>query len=294
MKRMNIRTAFILAVMAALIALTAVPASAALKRGDYRVTSARLNMRTKPATTASLITTIPDGAFVRIDGSTGTGWYKVIYNSYRGYVSASYIVDPFVRFGNKYAEYVTSAIRLRKAPKVASGNVIRTIPKGQRVFIIASVRGMYWYKVYYDGKIGYIMGGYFRSIAGNRRTVAVNLQLRSSPVVSSGNKICVIPKGKTLVLISKYNSQWYRVGYNGYYGYVAAGNFTTDRPSAGQTATLITDINMRSSRTTEADNVIRVIPKGAKVTILGVYSGNWYRVSYNGRTGYIRGGYFAS
>jgi uncharacterized protein YgiM (DUF1202 family) len=54
-----------------------------------------------------------------------------------------------------------------------------------------------------------------------------------------------------------------------------------------------TSINMRKTRSTTADNVIAVIPEGAKVTVRASYSGNWYKVTYNGKTGYIKGGYFA-
>lgn len=300
MKKFSLRAFLVLAAMVGILMMTAAPASAAIAKGDSRVTSARLNMRAKASTSASVVTVIPKGVFVKITAVGSSNWYKVTYNKKSGYVSGDYLKDPFDLFGDKYSKYLSTAIWMRSSPNQSSTtNKMRIIPTGAKVFVIAKVANVNWYKIYYGGKIGYIIGGYFQGDTTNTRVLAKNVYLRSSPVISSGNKICVVPAGTRVVLLSKYNSQWYKVRYGTKVGYLSAGYFTTDSnnnnnsSSSSSTKTMSTSINMRKTRSTTADNVIAVIPEGAKVTVRASYSGNWYKVTYNGKTGYIKGGYFA-
>ena len=46
------------------------------------------------------------------------------------------------------------------------------------------------------------------------------------------------------------------------------------------------DVNLRSAPTTDAE-VVTVIPKGTKVTIIEKTNDKWYRVEYNGKKGYM-------
>lgn len=48
-------------------------------------------------------------------------------------------------------------------------------------------------------------------------------------------------------------------------------------------------VNLRASQSTSS-TILAKIPEGTKVTISSVLS-NWYKVSYNGQTGYIARGY---
>ncbi len=63
-------------------------------------------------------------------------------------------------------------------------------------------------------------------------------------------------------------------------------------PSGNQTVR--TALNMRSGMTTKANNVILVIPSGGTVAIVSAEANNWYKVTYSGKTGYIKGGYFGT
>ena len=296
MKKLNLKAFLILAVMAGILMMTALSVSAAIPKGDSRVTSANLNMRKSASSSASIIMTVPKGKFVKITAAAANNWYKISYNSKTGYVSGDYLKDPFDLFGDKYSKYVATAIWMRTSPKQTSTNKIRVIPTGGKVFVIAKVANANWYKVYFSGKVGYIMGGYFNGDTTNTRILAKNVYLRSSPVVSTGNRLGIVPKGAKVVILSKYNSKWYKVRYGTTVGYLAAGYFTTDTktstPSTGTAKTMKTSINMRSSMSTaSSDNIIGVIPEGAKVTVIST-SGSWCRVSYGGKTGYIKNGYF--
>jgi uncharacterized protein YgiM (DUF1202 family) len=48
-------------------------------------------------------------------------------------------------------------------------------------------------------------------------------------------------------------------------------------------------VNLRESQSTSS-KILAKIPEGTKVTITSILS-NWYKVSYNGQTGYIARGY---
>ncbi len=74
---------------------------------------------------------------------------------------------------------------------------------------------------------------------------------------------------------------------------VAGGAVSTFAAVSGN-QTVRTGLNMRSAMTTRGDNVILVIPSGGTVSIVSAESNNWYKITYNGKTGYVKGGYFGT
>ena len=106
-----------------------------------------------------------------------------------------------------------------------------------------------------------------------------------------------IEKGSTIEVLGA-SGRYYRVSYNGRTGYVLkqyvdAENAITPVPTVEtvETATgypyettTSDSVNLREKKSTKSD-LIRQIPKGATVTVLGV-SGSFAQVEYNGKTGY--------
>ena len=58
--------------------------------GTVRVGSGTLNLRARPERGASIVTSMPNGAAVRIYGQW-QGWYVVHYGEYVGYAAAEFI-----------------------------------------------------------------------------------------------------------------------------------------------------------------------------------------------------------
>jgi uncharacterized protein YgiM (DUF1202 family) len=56
-----------------------------------RYTTANLNLRTMPTTSAQVITVIPKGTPVTLDDDCECDWIPVSYNGYIGYVSSKYL-----------------------------------------------------------------------------------------------------------------------------------------------------------------------------------------------------------
>ncbi len=199
---------------------------------------------------------------------------------------------------------VRTALNMRSGMSTKSNNVMLVIPSGGTVSII-SAESNNWYKVTYNGKTGYIKGGYFGTpeSSSTTKTMYEDLNMRSSMDKSSSkNIIAVIKKGRTVTILNKESNGWYKVSYNGKTGYIMGGHFTDDTSRVGAkdaetggstTKTMAENLNMRSSMSKSSpSNIITVIPKGKSVTILNKESGGWYKVSYNGKTGYIMGGHF--
>ena len=118
---------------------------------------------------------------------------------------------------------------------------------------------------------------------------ADSLYLRQSP---GGAVITTLSKGTTVAVLNN-SSSWYKVSVNGKEGYVS-GEYLT-----GTTATAValgtgtvkcsSSVNFRSAPNTSSTSYGE-LKNGTKVNVVGVSSG-WYKVTYNGKTGYIHPDY---
>ncbi len=148
--------------------------------------------------------------------------------------------------------------------------------------------------------MGTIGGAVTALAASGTEKVKCNLNMRSGMTLKEDNVVLVIPRGRSVSIVSEEANNWYKVTYSGTTGYVKGGYFgepasstSTSTKSDGTTKTLYENLNMRSAMDKSTpDNIITVIGKGKSVTILNKESGGWYKVSYKGKTGYIMGGHF--
>jgi uncharacterized protein YgiM (DUF1202 family) len=119
--------------------------------------------------------------------------------------------------------------------------------------------------------------------------VAVSaLNVRQEPG-TNGAVLATLSKGDTVVILEKSGDAWYHINFNGTDGYVAAmyitdvgtvKNFNAAGILAGE------DIRMRSAPSA-SDPVLGTYQAGTVMSIIGINNG-WYKVQYNGLTGYIR------
>ncbi|MGG0555681.1 SH3 domain-containing protein [Priestia aryabhattai] len=102
-----------------------------------------------------------------------------------------------------------------------------------------------------------------------------------------------VVKGQTLSVMSKSGS-WYKINYNGRTGYVssdyvqASGTATPPAESTTYTVTAST-LNVRSGAGTNYA-AIGSVTKGQTLSVMSK-SGSWYKINYNGRTGYVSSDY---
>ena len=118
---------------------------------------------------------------------------------------------------------------------------------------------------------------------------ADSLYLRQSP---GGAVITTLSKGTTVAVLNN-SSSWYKVSVNGKEGYVSGeyltGTTATDFALGTGTVKCSTSVNFRSAPNTSSTSYGE-LKNGTKVNVVGVSSG-WYKVTYNGKTGYIHPDY---
>ena len=266
-----------------------------------RYVTVNLHLRSSAKITSSnIITTLAKGTKVTVLGKSGDNWYYVETSSGRkGYVAAGYLSSSSSSSSSGTNKTTAVAVNLRSSAKVADGNIILTVPAGRTVTVLGSTGN--WYKVRYNGRTGYMKSGYFTDETSSSSYVtektSANLRLRSTTSTSSSsNIITTIPKGASVKVYKEVSGGWYYVAYGSRKGYVKSGYFASDSgtsSSSGTSGKTTANVRLRSSRSTSSSsNIILVIPSGRTVTILGE-SGGWYKVRYNGQTGYVSSDYIS-
>ena len=246
-----------------------------------------------------------------------------------GLIAPAGISLPGIQAENVYAasyKTTSAAVNMRERYDTNS-NVLTVVPANTRVQYFDYQKG--WYKVSYNGKIGWVYEEYFYgnssgtpsytpsstvtpSTTGDTiigvYTMAESLNLRSSmSTASSANIIGLVPKGTQVGVIRNYSNQWYYILFNGRTkGYIVGGHFTTDtsgmnnRSSSTQTygksVTKVTRrwVKLRSAMNLKSTTIIRTLPKGTTLTVLDRKPRNWYQVRWGDVTGYVLGGYFTN
>ena len=194
-------------------------------------TTVNLNMRTKASTSGSPILTIPKGKEVQYISKSGS-WYRVQYGNQTGYVSSKYLSEvkttpskPETPVVKKYY-YTTVNLNLRDKAST-SGSLLMTILPNEKVEYVSSHGD--WYKVKYDGKTGYVAKKYLTEKAPAKPSepaedtdyeikyeavVTVDgLNVRSTPGVTSTNKIGQLEKNQIIGVIKDVNSDWSQIEY---------------------------------------------------------------------------------
>ena len=119
---------------------------------------------------------------------------------------------------------------------------------------------------------------------------ADSLYLRSAP---GGSVIATLSQGTT-VAVTNNSSEWYKVIVDGKEGYVSGSYLTgtTDFSVGSGRITCSSTVNLRSEANTSS-SILTSLSNGTAVTITGV-SGGWYKVSVNGKSGYIKADYITT
>ena len=191
-------------------------------------------------------------------------------------------------------------------------SVIGTLTNGSKVEIVESQNG--WYKIKYNGGYGYVSGDYVKvdeqskpdvkpeePIVKNTGVVnATTLNVRSG-YGANYSKIGTLTNGTKVEIVENQNG-WYKIKYNGGYGYVSGDYVKVDGQSKPDVkpdsnpqesnvmfiGTITADrLNVRSGYGTN-HFVTGTLTNGAKVEVLESQNG-WYKIKYNGTYGYIYG-----
>ena len=197
--------------------------------------------------------------------------------------------------------YGSGSLYLRKGPGKSYGTN-GTVHDGDEIDVLSE--GDVWSKVETDdGRVGYIKNLYISGIGTDYAsgtdyfdskytvytTASANLRAGAS---TSTSVIKTLSKGTKLTALGENGSFYLVKTSSGTQGYVASsllsrkssGSSGSSSSSTKKTTTAY--VNMRAGGGLSYD-VVTVVPKGAKVTVLkqGTY---WTQVKYNGKTGWIK------
>ncbi|MDF2723905.1 MAG: hypothetical protein K0Q59_3580 [Paenibacillus sp.] len=119
-----------------------------------------------------------------------------------------------------------------------------------------------------------------------------SVNFRSAPSTNS-TVYSLIKAGSSFEILEKVNSYWYKISYNGQTGYVStdyAHATGSSGSSSGSTGVVERSVNFRSAPSTSS-TVYQLISTGATFQVLEKVNSAWYKISYNGRTGYVSSDY---
>ena len=127
--------------------------------------------------------------------------------------------------------------------------------------------------------------------SGVGTVTASALKLRAEASTTSAC-LTLLPKGTSVVVEDDSIAGWYKVNHEGVTGYLSSEYVSfsiSGSAKLGNGKVTGNDVNVRSAASTSASR-LGSLNKGDVVAVTGIDNG-WYKISFNGKTGYVRSYY---
>ncbi|MBC1826742.1 SH3 domain-containing protein [Listeria seeligeri] len=250
--------------------------------------ASNINLRKSASWDSAIVGTIPTNAKVTINNSTNSnGFYKVTYNDLTGWMKLSY-------FANKPVledVYAKSAINLRTEANWESP-IAFIIKEGDKATLNNTTAKDGFYQITVNGKVGWMKDSYFSKQPVLETLYASSpINLRSKPDWNSSISATIPVNTQVKLNNTTLNNGFYQVtAANGKTGWMKRNYFST--ASVLETLYAANNVNLRQSPTWDSPIVV-TIPKGAKVDLNSTtLTNDFYQITYNGKTGWMKRGYF--
>ena len=287
-----LRTALLTVAVSAVCVVTASAASV----GVGTVNTDALRLREEATTDATILATAAKGDTVVVLEDTGSGWYKVDYQSVEGYMSGEYLdvaAKADVTIGYGLVQSDGSTLNVRSGPATTYDKVA-SLSDGAVVTIVGIDSG--WYKITTSGgTTGYVSSDYMvtcKDSAGSRgdgtavaassglgqQVADYGLQFLGTPYVYGGN-------GPSCFDCSGFTSYVYR-----HFGY------TLNRTASTQ---LSNGVSVSKSELQPGDLVFFKYNTSKAASHVGIYIGNGQFVhastnTYTVKTDTLTSGHYAN
>ena len=287
-----LRTALLTVAVSAVCVVTASAASV----GVGTVNTDALRLREEATTDATILATAAKGDTVVVLEDTGSGWYKVDYQSVEGYMSGEYLdvaAKADVTIGYGLVQSDGSTLNVRSGPATTYDKVA-SLSDGAVVTIVGIDSG--WYKVTTSGgTTGYVSSDYMvtcKDSAGSRgdgtavaassglgqQVADYGLQFLGTPYVYGGN-------GPSCFDCSGFTSYVYR-----HFGY------TLNRTASTQ---LSNGVSVSKSELQPGDLVFFKYNTSKAASHVGIYIGNGQFIhastnTYTVKTDTLTSGHYAN
>jgi len=142
-----------------------------------------VRIRSGPGLSHDILTHADRGHAIVIIERTNSEWYRVNYRGTVGFVSVPLLERP-----RTIADFTASGkicgnfVNMREKPNM-NGTVLGTYPQDTVMNIVGLNTG--WYKVRYDGKVGYVRSDYMNVVASASSTTSASSSSSSSTLPAS-------------------------------------------------------------------------------------------------------------
>ncbi|MBC1476362.1 SH3 domain-containing protein [Listeria welshimeri] len=249
--------------------------------------ASQVNLRKSASWNSSIVGTIPTNAKVTINTSTKTdNFYKVNYNGMIGWMKLNY----FATKPTLEDVYAKSSINLRSAASWDSA-IAYSIKEGDKASLNNTTGKDGFYQVTVNGKVGWMKESYFsKSPVLETLYASSQLNLRSKPDWNSSISATLPVNTQVQLNNTTLTNGFYQVKSNGKIGWMKRNYFSTN--TVLETLYAASNINLRQSPSWDSKVVVS-IPKGAKVSLNNTtLTNDFYQITYNGKTGWMKRGYF--
>ena len=209
------------------------------------ITTDGLNVRSGASTSYSKIGYLNKGTKVNIVDKLSNGWYKIKYENGYGYVSGKYVnnVTAVSSTNNNTSTNTSTSTTVKYTATVnadflnvreggsVSYKIIGKVYDGEKVSIVDKMSNG-WSKIKYGSGYGYVNTSYLSNItasssSNNNATViktgTVNTDSLNVRKGSSTNYDIIgkVTRGTKVEIVKEESNGWYKIKYNGGYGYVS-------------------------------------------------------------------------
>lgn len=295
------------------------PQSAIAQESSSATTTDFLNLRNQASMSGGVILVIPRGASVVVRGSAQSGFLPVTYQGTQGWAHSDYLSVSKPSGNSHQSGTVTESLNFRIGPSTGQRSIM-VLPAGAAVTVTGTSSNGFL-AITYGGYSGYAHGDWIRTGSGTsapppavkpaptavpnvpsptgNAKVTEELNLRSQANTSS-SVIQVMPAGASVKLTGRSSGDFLQLEYNGRSGWAHKSWIKVDASSTPPKpvpapAPPVTNVkgqgrvtealNLRAQATTSS-SILATMPAGATVKMTGEVSGLFYKVEYNGRTGW--------
>lgn len=297
-----------------------------IQKGKVVNITTNLRVRSGAGTNYSTIGYLNNGDEVSIKAESGS-WYRIDFNGKDGFVSKEYIniggnSSESTTTKKGQVVNVTSALNVRQSANKTSA-IIGSLHNGDTFEIIA--KSGEWYHIKTGSLNGFIHGDYVKVLGGSSNeatsnpnedikgekgkvvNVTTNLRVRKSPSTTAEVEGYLL-NGEEVDIIGE-SGDWYKVNFKGKTGYVSKeyikkiGSTSEEKPnqptppsnnenttvSKGKVVNISSQLRIRAGAGTSYATV-GYLRNGEEVEIIGE-SNEWYKIKYDGITGYAHKDY---
>lgn len=195
-------------------------------------------------------------------------------------------------------------VNARKGPGTSYDRV-EMLAKGKQVTILGEENG--WYKIKWNNSTGYVstslvaVSGGAAAQTANATITGGTINVRSGPGTDH-SRVAMVSNGKRVAVLDQ-SGDWFHISFDGKSGYVLGSYLIPDgsaAPAVSAPAAQNSNVGNASVKGGSSVNVrsgpgtgysrVAMVGSGKRVTLLAE-EGGWFKVSFDGKTGYILGDY---